>query len=283
MKGYSLDLFQRLENTTAEKAVEDFLKQRDKILSLSEKDTMRSAAFYAAFKRLTDEFAETVKGKQFPEMTEYLWGYDVCYDCDSVELTLTKYTESTYFDDEEKKEYPSYETDEYYVLVKVESRLLSIDEYAQNYGVDPKTVTQWIRRGKIRTAKKIGNTWMIPEATDTPSRGYTPARYLLGADMRPLTDEYSFLTGAESLHIGQDGEDKTKFVINCYKAQDGTEEAMHPIHTEVLSQKEKEKFELALISHPKVRYVPNIFDSILIDYMRACRMHEEEGGAADGN
>ncbi len=74
---HSRKLFEELENTTVDKAIEWFLIQRERILKQAENDVVHSAAFYAAYKRLTDEFVEDVKKKDFPRMTEDLWGYEI--------------------------------------------------------------------------------------------------------------------------------------------------------------------------------------------------------------
>ncbi len=210
---YSRELFERLECTTVDKAIDQFLEQRERILKLSEKDTVRSAAFYAAFRRLSDEFVKEIRQREFPRMTEELWGYDIDFDHITIELVLAKYIESVHID-EDGKTYPMYDREAKYSLFQVEAKLLSIDEYARHYGIDPKTVTQWIRRGKIRTAKKLGNSWMIPEVTDTPSRGYTSGSYNLDADIRPLSDEYDFLVGAKSVMIRQNDDDKSMYTIS---------------------------------------------------------------------
>ncbi len=282
---HSRKLFEELENTTVDKAIEWFLIQRERILKQAENDVVHSAAFYAAYKRLTDEFVEDVKKKDFPRMTEDLWGYEIAYDLTTVELMLVKYSERNLFAD--GKPHPWYKPECQYPLFQVEAKLLSIEEYANNYKVDPRTVTQWIRRGKIRVAKKIGNTWMIPEVADTPSRGYTPGFYVLEDDIRPLSDEYPFLKGAKHVTTFQDKNDKTKYCICCYtdfsKGEVYEKEGLvglKPYHIEECDQKEREKIELALITHPKVKYAPGDFETVRSDLIRVGS--EEENGSEQG-
>ena len=244
---------------TVDEAISDFLKQRNKILQLSNKDVIRSAAFYAAFNRLSEEFIEEVKKHEFPTMPGELWGYDVVYDYTVIGLQLEKYVNLS-----EESEDKVYETIESYNILKVEAKLLSVEEYAKMYEINPKTVTQWIRRGKIRTAKKIGNAWMIPEVTDTPPRGYTPATYYLEQDIRPLSDEYKFLIGVEHLTIMQDDVDKTKYRVYCFN-----ESSISSIHKQNYNQREKEKFELALIAHPAVKYQANFSETVWADFFKS--------------
>ena len=41
------------------------------------------------------------------------------------------------------------------IIVEEKCLYLSVEEYAKVYDVKPTTVRQWIRRGKIRNAKKL--------------------------------------------------------------------------------------------------------------------------------
>lgn len=87
-------------------------------------------------------------------------GYAINYECGTITLYLLAHNENN-------------KITEQFKLLSVESDLISVGEYAKLYGIEPQTVNQWIRRGKIRTAKKIDNHWMIPTLTESPKRGYT--------------------------------------------------------------------------------------------------------------
>lgn len=43
------------------------------------------------------------------------------------------------------------------------SRLISLSDYAQRHGKSPVTMRQKAQRGMLRTAVKIGKTWMVEE------------------------------------------------------------------------------------------------------------------------
>ena len=47
---------------------------------------------------------------------------------------------------------------------------VTVMQYAQAHGLNPITVRQWIRRGKLPEAKKLGILWVIPEGTQIPTR-----------------------------------------------------------------------------------------------------------------
>lgn len=274
---HSRKLFEELECTNVDKALNRFINQREKILHLSEKDAIHSAAFYSAFKRMTDEFIKIIEDKSFPVLKDGLWGYYIEYNQSIIALKLAKYKESFYSTDEDC--FPSYSVIEEYSLISVEPNLLSIGEYAQNYHVDPRTVTQWIRRGKIRTAKKIGNAWMIPETADTPSRGYSSdGMYILNNDIRPLSDDYPFLKGIKFLSIRQDDNDKKKYKIICYTKDEGFLQDEDIGYIQEYIQKDKEKFELALITHPGVKYVPSFGETIFPDILKVNNEGEDDNG-----
>ena len=67
--------------------------------------------------------------------------------------------------------------DESYTLISIPVTTYSSIEYAQLLNINEVTVRQWIRRGKLRSAYKIGNDWRIPVLTDKPKRGFTNITY----------------------------------------------------------------------------------------------------------
>ena len=72
--------------------------------------------------------------------------------------------------------------------------LLSCGEFAERCGVEQVTVRQWIRRGKLRSALRIGRDWRIPSTTKRPEEGFTPAIYhLVSAIPEEIKREYPFL------------------------------------------------------------------------------------------
>lgn len=93
----------------------------------------------------------------------------------------------------------------------VDTKLLTVDDYANTYGVNTGTVRQWIRRGKIRNAIKLGNEWRIPELTDMPTRGYQTGIYMWMEYLKNLHKEYEFLRNYTTAMFDQDSIDKNKF------------------------------------------------------------------------
>ena len=112
-----------------------------------------------------------------------------------------------------------YEVDQEFTLLEVECKNLSVEEYSKKYDVDPSTVRQWIRRGKIRTAWKSGNEWMIPELSDTPRRGFTEACYEWDDNIGHVPEEYDFLHSFNTLHIVQEKNDKKELNLKTSETQ----------------------------------------------------------------
>lgn len=90
-----------------------------------------------------------------------------------------------------------------YDLIEIKSKLLTVEEFAKQYDVKVVTVRQWIRRGKIRTAIKMGGEWRIPELAGIPNkqRGYKPVRYRIDEPMRKLIDGFEFINDYENVKI----------------------------------------------------------------------------------
>lgn len=177
-------------------ATKDFTKQSGYIFNELSKDVTKSAAFCNAFKHLSDKFIKTAKARVFPDLSANdNWGYAINYECGTITLYLLQHSENN-------------KITEKFALLSVESDLISADEYAKLYGIEPHTVNQWIRRGKIRTAKKIGNDWMIPTLTESPKRGYVPATYILPNGITTVTNIYPFLQNMQSVTIEQNKNNK---------------------------------------------------------------------------
>lgn len=218
-------------------ATKDFTKQSVYIFNELSKDVNKSAAFCNAFKQLSNKFIKTAASHTFPKLSaDNDWGYAINYECGTITLYLLAHNENN-------------KITEQFELLSVESDLISVGEYAKLYGIEPQTVNQWIRRGKIRTAKKIGNHWMIPTLTESPKRGYTSATYTLKNCMPMITNTYPFLQNMKLITIEQDENNKNEFIISCF-----TDNMETPNIIKRFDRKEKEKLELAMITHTLIKY-----------------------------
>ena len=119
-----------------------------------------------------------------------------------------------------------------------------MEKYASEYGVTTTTVRQWIRRGKIRSAVKMGSEWRIPELAEIRERGYQSAQYSWDDFLLDLPQEYEFLNEYRKVYLSQNKERK-----DLYDVQLIGKGEMKNLQ---MNQQEREKFELVLISNPFV-------------------------------
>ena len=148
--------------------------------------------------------------------------------------------------------------DESFRLICYPTNLMTVDDYAKINGIEPVTVRQWIRRGKLRTAVKIGGEWRIPEITDTPSRGFTSVRYYNNGRLFILPQNYHCLN-QQPFYIDIYPAEKKGF---CQILLDGMPAKLSG---DLIPDSEREKIELALISTPgmmnsssTILHIPNL-------------------------
>ena len=139
------------------------------------------------------------------------------------------------------------------------TQLLNVEQYANLYGVAQSTVRQWIRRGKIRSAIKAGNEWRIPELAEVNGRGYSHGFYSWDDNLSGLAEEYKFINDYSSARITQDEENKDLFHIELSSKN---LEKMPDMDID-MTTKEKEKFELVLISNPLVKAPSETNDTLV--------------------
>jgi len=123
---------------------------------------------------LCGKFYQLLIQKYIPNLTEDWLYYKYSVIEDSIKLTLYKCEEIEF---NENNEVESLVSDEEYTLIEVKCDYLTVEQYAILHEVTDTTVRQWIRRGKLRTAKKEGNSWLIPTLADKPTRGFESATY----------------------------------------------------------------------------------------------------------
>lgn len=164
---------------------QDLLKKFDCIIKTvnqkSQDDTRHSAAYYHVVNELLKKFQKKlVSTRLFTELEDW-WAYELTLSYDGIYLFCNHYNFHGLAPDNKLDMVCDHE----FILLSVKSELLTVEQYAEQYGVESVTVRQWIRRGKIRTATKYGKEWRIPILTEPPTRGYSPASY---SGKQPLTE-----------------------------------------------------------------------------------------------
>lgn len=204
---------------------------------------------------LCNKFLSSLKKCKLPTLTELWWFYAYEFTWKGIDLNLS--TADNIELDEDGYYVSSMTTTIEHTLISIECDYLTVEQFADIQGVTPVTVRQWIRRGKLRSAKKNGRDWLIPSFEDKPTRGYESVQYLLDDAEQIQIEEFPFVSICDSIFIHQD-DNKDKFIcfFNNYKT--------HFKERMVLNRKEVGSLELALISSGKakpegrIQFVPYI-------------------------
>ncbi len=228
---------------------------REHCLCDGRKDAEWSEEKIVAIVSLIDKLITLVEKSKLPDLDDW-WYYNYRFDGFDLVLELC-HCES--FNDSDWE--PEMTTDEIFVLLSVPSKMLSILEFAQKYHVQPLTVRQWIRRGKLRAVKKEGQNWYISELADKPSRKYEAVTYMWDETILSLSQQFPYLVDYNYVYMKQDTINKNNY--NLFLGAQGTENRK----TICLTKNDREKLELALLSNANVkvevlsdciRFVPNI-------------------------
>ena len=250
--------FRRESLTTKKDILDDIEFKLIAIKKLSETDNSHTAAFYTRTKELLIEFRKRIQKVILLEQLEEMWAYDI----DIVETGITlQLIHADYVEFNEEGVMITVSVDERFNLIKVNSKLLTVDEYADMNGVTVETVRQWIRRGKLRTAIKRGGEWRIPELAEISKRGYVNGMYTWNEQLPDIPKEYAFLNGCNVACIDQDLDKKNLFHIKCWGLVDNKEVNKQSLDLET---KDKEKFELFLIANQLVE-APTDFKLLFLE------------------
>lgn len=198
--------------------------------------------------KLCDKFYAAVKRCKLPVLTELWWYYEYQFIVNRMELNLCQASDI----EVENGEISVMTSTVEHTLMTIECDYLTVEQYASMLGIEPVTVRQWIRRGKLRHAKKNGRDWLIPNIEDKPQRGFDSVHYILEKDTQIESDEFPILAVSDSITILQDQDNKRKFMCfsNNYKTQ---------FHSELeLTRSEVERLEHTIIESGKARVEGNI-------------------------
>ena len=263
--------FERNHCMNKEDLVVDIDETLDKILKNAEMDPNHSYAYYTTLKNLLEELKKKISEVILMEKLDKGWCYDWGVSYKGADLQLVHYE---LYEGYSEEDISLIEMNQLFSILSVPSKMLTVEEYAEINGVEVGTVRQWIRRGKIRTAKKYGNKWKIPALTDTPKRGYTSAIYSWSCKLKDLPDDLEYLNDYHKALFTQDNDKKLFYVyLYCDEKRKNKLEADKVIKC---NTSERERLELTIISQEGVNYYQNFSDSICIDLMH---IYIEQGGA----
>lgn len=214
---------------------------------LEEADLARTA-FLRALIEMLGRFEKKIDKTPLFEAPKDWWAFSFEIASTAITLNLEHYTSAEF---NAEREIEDSEVDVTMPLLSVKAEMLTVEEFASRNQVLPVTVRQWIRRGKLRTAVKMGAEWRIPELTEIPMRGYRGARYEWDDALSGLNEEYAYINDYRSAEFSQDEADKNLYHID-FASGDKTMRIN-------CNTKGREQLELILISNPMVTYVSDSF------------------------
>ena len=212
------------------------------------KATGEKLRYFSVRRDYLEKFYTAVSRTILFERLEPWWAYEYHVSSRGIVLKLA-HTNWQYYMPEHSEALPG--TDTSFTVVEVKAKALTIDEYAADRGIKPGAVRQSLRRGKIRTAYKMGQEWRIPELAQTETkRGYTTVNYQWSEELVGLPDGFEYLKGPTGIQITQEDDDKGKYRI-LVTAEIRTSDN-GPYHS--VTQTEMERLEPFLIANPYVIY-----------------------------
>ena len=239
------DVFRKQRFTSKEDILDWIKEARKRIIRKSEKDKKHSAAYYHIYQKMLEEFYDRIKQIKLFNRLEDFWYYMISFSDTGAKLFLCYADKCEY---NEKGHVIQIGQGQILPLIIIPAKNLTVEEYANMYGVGVGTVRQWIRRGKIRNAKKRGREWLIPELTELPGRGYQSGVYEWYEYLEDLPEEYEFLRKYTVVIINQNRDNKKEYEVT-YAAG-----GVRPEKKEY-SEIERERLELFLISHPQIHFI----------------------------
>lgn len=192
---------------------------------------------------LCERFLKNLHECTIPTLYRPLCCYEYYVTHDSIKLDLVQYDDVD-FDADGNFEGGTCTTE--YTLTEVVCDYLSAEQYAAVYDVTVTTVRQWIRRGKLRTARKAGREWQIPAIADAPKRGFESVTYRWEELPDEICDAFPFLADAKCISLQQDKNDKKVFRGITGWPWDEKRKTID------LSIQQREQLELMLIASEKV-------------------------------
>ena len=212
----------------------------------------RSEEFYHRLNNLFDLFYEEVDSHVIMEPLDNFWGY--MFEVRDTGIILKLAHLMPFYDEpgDDYSDFWKYYTahylvdDDRYTIIEMRAKFLTLEEYGKAYDVEAGTVRQWIRRGKLKSAAKFSNGWQVPELADKPERGYIGAHYYWKVDFPDPPLELPDINDGDSVFISRNTKTgKWTVTLDCIDKKG-------PRKVFTLDNKDKEKLELFLISHPLV-------------------------------
>ena len=242
-------LFQEIFMTDKADLLYYLKRRRSKLEEDGVNDVKHSSAFYHTLLSLMDRFIDRVDKMVLFDNSEDFWAYSYEITSYGIDLLYSHFCSLSF---DKNKNLIGDTVDEEFTLLSIKCKMLTVDEYAKLYDIENVTVRQWIRRGKLRSAKKYGNVWRIPELTDYPERGYKTGQYRIDENAI-FPEKYAFISKYCVVSVSQDKKDKTKYHFHFHGKDPETNKSIE------CDAKGRESIELLLMENPFVRYISDYY------------------------
>ena len=218
-----LELFRQeyiVSKTSLIHRIGDIIRRTEGQISRLPKEDTQTRRYLVAKKCNLQDFQETVGSTPLFEFLDDWWCYEFAIGSLGTALYLRHVALAEIEGDEDNPWLSIEEYDARFKIIESRCTFLTTDEFAEERGVAPATIRVWIRRGKIRSAMKIGNGWMVPELTPPIKRGFTTGRYEWNVYLGNVPSGLEWISAPGEITIRQ-STDKTKFIV-WYCRKDGT-------------------------------------------------------------
>lgn len=248
----ALDLRQVFEEEYIKRA-EDVFRAMDQ---LREEWTAGNEAYNRAYcdrvVRLVGEFREMLQKHVLFDCPEGYWGYSIVLRGGGIYLYLNHYREASR---SMIKKSILFTKDESYELACLKTKLLTVEEYAVLHKVEHVTAVTRIRRGKIRSAVKVGSQWRIPELAQPVQRGYQSTEYTWRGRLTGLPDKYKIIEDYNRAEFFQDDNDLTQFHVRF------SGDNIEPMEF-TCAREQRGKMEQIFIAHPDVTCLSDVISNV---------------------
>lgn len=155
-----------------------------------------------------------------------------------------------------------------FAVVQHDAKTMSIEEYAQYMGKTEASIRQALRRGKYRSAFKMGQEWRISELCQPNiERGYSHGAYEWHTSLVGVPGGFEYIKDPGFADLNQDDTDKQSFTVYVYSWD------KHEGHFHQLDKVEVERLEHFLIANPLVIFKD---DEKIYDRRRKTNAQEHE-------
>jgi len=214
-----------------------------------EKTSTLPQGYTEACLELVQCFEKKLLATPLQEQLEPWWRYQLEFD----EQGLRVYLEYAKY-----KLYANGYSTRYRLLVLEEKTpLLTAEEFALKNGVETVTIRQWIRRGKLPLAFKIGNLWQLPQLALVEGRQPATHSYSWNPEECRFTGDLELLNSYYFLRLGKESLSPNYSLLLLLKGDTSQLAAPERQKMLTLTTKEKEAFELKLLEHPLIHSISN--------------------------